>query len=269
MMRRLLIIPTLLLMPAAVWAQKERADIRQGNRAYYEGKYPEAEVGYKRALEKNISSYEANFNLAGALYKQGRYDDAAATYQRLVQDGTDLERQASAYYNMGNTLVKQRKLDEAIEAYKNALRLVPDDKEAKFNLAYAKKLKQDEDQKNNQNQNNQNNPNQDQNNPNGGGGQNNQDQNKDQNKDQNQDQNDQNQNKDQNKNQNKNNQDKNQGDNQKDKNQGGQQPQQQPSTSRDEAERMLQAIQASDDNTKKKVDEQKAQAVGVGSGKQW
>lgn len=266
MMRRLLIIPTLLLMPAAVWAQKERADIRQGNRAYYEGKYPEAEVGYKRALEKNISSYEANFNLAGALYKQGRYDDAAATYQRLVQDGTDLERQASAYYNMGNTLVKQRKLDEAIEAYKNALRLVPDDKEAKFNLAYAKKLKQDEDQKNNQN--NQNNPNQDQNNPNGGGGQNNQDQNKDQNQDQNQDQNDQNQNKDQNKNQNKNNQDKNQGDNQKDKNQGGQQPQQ-PSTSRDEAERMLQAIQASDDNTKKKVDEQKAQAVGVGSGKQW
>ena len=167
MTRRLWIAGVLIFAPAALWAQKERADIRAGNRAYYEGKYPEAEVGYKRAIEKNISSYEANFNLAGALYKQGRYDDAAATYQKLAQDGTDTERQASTYYNMGNTYVKQRKLDEAIEAYKNALRLTPDDKEAKFNLAYAKKLKQDEDKKNDQNQN------QDQNqdrNQNGGGG---------------------------------------------------------------------------------------------------
>ncbi|MCC8062723.1 MAG: tetratricopeptide repeat protein [Rikenellaceae bacterium] len=168
MMRRLLLINSLLLVPVAVWGQKERADIRQGNRAYYEGKYPEAEVGYKRAIEKNINSYEANFNLAGALYKQGRYDDAAATYGKLAQDGTDAQRQASTYYNMGNTYVKQRKLDEAIEAYKNALRLVPEDKEAKFNLAYAKKLKQEEEKKNKDNQDNQNqNQNQDQN---GGGG---------------------------------------------------------------------------------------------------
>lgn len=255
MMRILLIINVLLFLPVAVWGQKERADIRQGNRAYYEGKYPEAEVGYKRAMEKNIASYEANFNLAGALYKQGRYDDAAATYGKLAQDGTDLQRQAATYYNMGNTYVKQRKLDEAIEAYKNTLRLTPEDKEAKFNLAYAKKLKQEEEKKDQDDKNNQDNQNQDQNQDGGGGGgqDNDQDQNKDQNKDDNE---------------------PNKGDNDKNKdrnkeNQGGQQPQQQPSASREESERLLRAIQASEDNTKKKVDAEKAAAAGVRGGKQW
>ena len=43
MMRIFLIANALLLLPAAAWGQKERADIRQGNRAYYESKYPEAD----------------------------------------------------------------------------------------------------------------------------------------------------------------------------------------------------------------------------------
>lgn len=232
-----------LLVPQGARAQQERADIRAGNRAYYEGKYPEAEVGYKRAIGKNINSYEANFNLAGTLYKQGRYDDATATYGKLSQDGTDPTRQASTYYNIGNTYVKQRKLDEAIDAYKNALRLIPDDKEAKFNLAYAKKLKQEDDQKD-----------QDKN----------QDQNKDQNKDQNQDDNKQDPGKDPNQDQDKN---KDPGKDQ-DKS-GGQPPQPQPSGSREQSEQLLKAIQASEDNTKKKVDDQKAAAVGTRSGKQW
>ncbi len=169
-MKRIGLIFSLLgFFPAVAWGQRERADIRQGNKAYYEGKYPEAEVGYKRAIEKNINSYEANFNLAGALYKQERYDDAAATYEKLAQDGTDVRRQAATYYNMGNTALRQRKIDRAIEAYKRALRLVPDDREAKLNLAYAQKLKQQEEQQNqNQNQ-DQNNPDQNQD-PNGGDG---------------------------------------------------------------------------------------------------
>lgn len=261
MMRIFLIINALLFLPVAVWAQKERADIRQGNRAYYQGKYPEAEVGYKRAIEKNIGSYEANFNLAGALYKQGRYDDAAATYGKLAQDGTDLQRQAATWYNLGNTYVKQRKLDEAIEAYKNALRLTPDDKEAKFNLAYAKKLKQEEEKKNQDDKNNQNNQDQNQNGG-GGGGQDNDDQ--DQNKDRNKD-NDQNKDKNQNGDSEK---DKGNGDKDKD-NRGGEQPRQHPSASREESERLLRAIQASEDNTKKKVDAEKAAAADARGGKQW
>ncbi len=262
-MKRIGLIFSLLgFFPAVAWGQRERADIRQGNKAYYEGKYPEAEVGYKRAIEKNINSYEANFNLAGALYKQERYDDAAATYEKLAQDGTDVRRQAATYYNMGNTALRQRKIDRAIEAYKRALRLVPDDREAKLNLAYAQKLKQQEEQQNqNQNQ-DQNNPDQNQD-PNGGdgggdgGGEDNRDQNRD-------DRGKPNQNPE------------NQGDNDrpKDRDRGeGEQDSSQsppPSSSREESERLLRAIQASEDNTKKRVDAERAEAMGRGGGgKQW
>lgn len=248
MIRQGLLLSILLFSVGAARGQRERADIRQGNRAYYEGKYPEAEVGYKRAIEKNINSYEANFNLGGALYKQERYDDAEAAYGKLAQDGTDPRRQAATYYNQGNTYVKQRKLDEAIEAYKNALRLVPDDKEAKFNLAYAKKLKQQQEQNQDRNQNQ--NQNQDNNGGGGGGGQDP----------------DQNRNPDQNNpNQDRNRSDQNKGNDNQDRNG---ESQQQPS-SREESERLLRAIQAAEDNTKKRVDAEKAEAVGVGRGKQW
>lgn len=239
----------LLLLPATAAAQSERSDIRAGNRAYHEGKYPEAEVNYKRAIEKKIGSYEANFNLAGALFKQGRYQDATATYTQLAQDNTNPEAQAATLYNLGNVQLTERKLDEAIESYKSALRITPNDRDAKFNLAYAQKLKQEEenkDQNKDQDQ-NQNKDNKDQNQDQDKKDQDQNDQNKDKEQDQNKDQ-DQDQDQDQEKNQ-------------------PQNPEQQQS--REENERTLKAIQASEDNTKKKVDEQKAAAVGVSNGKQW
>lgn len=261
MTRNLLTTIALLLLPTLVWAQQERADIRSGNRSYHEGKYPEAEVGYRRALEKNITSYEANFNLGGSLYKQGRYEDASASYQKLTQDGSDPLRQSATYYNLGNTLVKQRKLAEAIEAYKNSLRLVPEDKEAKFNLAYAKKLKQEEDKKNQDDQQNKDN-NQDQNQ---NKDQNNSDQDKKNDQNQNQDNKDNNQDKDKN----DPNQDQNKNDDKGKDKEERQPPQQQPSSTREESERLLKAIQASEDNTKKKVEAEKAQAIGSRGGKEW
>lgn len=258
MIRNSLLLGVLLFLSVGAWGQRERADIRQGNRAYYEGKYPEAEVGYKRAIEKNIASYEANFNLAGALYKQERYDDAAAAYGRLAQDGTEVGRQAATYYNMGNTYVKQRKIDEAIEAYKNALRLVPEDREAKFNLAYAKKLKQQQEQNRDQNQNDRNqDQNQDQN---GGGGENGGQQDNDRNRDSDSDRD-----KDPNRDRNDGSDDRNQDDNRDREGDS----QRQPSSAREDSERLLRAIQAAEDNTRKKVEAEQVQAVGARGGKQW
>ena len=227
------IITCLLLLAAGMAAgQKypERRDIRSGNKFYGKAEYSEAEISYRKALEKQPDSYEANFNLADALYKQKRYDEAAGLNEQLAADSARLDNAASAYFNQGNALFQQRKLQEALEAYKNSLRLNPADMEAKFNYAYTKKLLD-------QNKNDKNDPNQ---NPD-----------KDQNKD---------------------NPDNNQNGNDPDKQDqqppsGGQQPPQ-GSMSREEAERMLDAVQGSEDKTKKKVDEKKAVTVG-NSGKNW
>jgi tetratricopeptide (TPR) repeat protein len=139
-----------------VWAQAlpERRFIRQGNEAFQQGNYDAADVSYRRALEKAPWSYEADFNLSDVIYKQERYDEAAQQFGRLAQASADNpELQAQAYYNQGNALFKQRKLEEALEAYKNSLRANPDDQEAKFNLAYTKKLLEKDKTPDNQNQN--------------------------------------------------------------------------------------------------------------------
>ena len=244
MIRHTIITCLLLLAAGTAAGQKypERRDIRSGNKFCGKAEYSEAEISYRKALEKQPDSYEANFNLADALYKQKRYDEAAGLNEQLAADSARLDNAASAYFNQGNALFQQRKLQEALEAYKNSLRLNPADMEAKFNYAYTKNCStktktirtrtiktrdQNKDNRNDQNKNDKNDPNQ---NPD-----------KDQNKD---------------------NPDNNQNGNDPDKQDqqppsGGQQPPQ-GSMSREEAERMLDAVQGSEDKTKKKVDEKKA-----------
>lgn len=223
-MNRVLFI-LILLAPVFAFAQGERADIRLGNKLFEQGKFTESEKAYSDALVKNNSSKEAAFNLAGSMYKQSRWADATALYSELAKSADPLVN-----FNLGNTYFQERKLDEAIESYKASLRANPSDMEAKFNLAYAQKLKKEQDKNKDQNQQNQNqNQNQDQNK---------QDQKQDQNKDQEQKQ--------------------------------DQKQQEQPKPqSRQDAERMLKAIQVAEDKTKEKVDAQKVEATSKGSSKNW
>ena len=169
-MKRYLIILIVIFFAGLgdAWAQKypERRVVRAGNKQFEKGNYTEAEVDYKRA-NSITPTFEGKFNHAGAVYKQERWDDALKEYNALLDDSTDTRR-SEVFYNQGNTLFKKNSLKEAIEAYKSALRLNPNDQEAKFNLAYAqKKLRdqqqQQQNQQQNQDQNQQNQQNQNQN----------------------------------------------------------------------------------------------------------
>lgn len=262
----------------SAWAQRypERRVLRSGNKLYEKEQYAEAETQYRKAQDMN-PTYEGLFNLADVLYKQKRYEEALNILKQIARDDVAGMHAPDAYYNLGNTYFQMKKLPEAAEAYKNTLRRNPNDDEARYNLAYVLELmKQNNNQnnnqnnQNNQNQNNQNNnQNQNQNNPNdqnnqkqppkkdqGDGNNDQQDQNKDKNNDQNQNQDGQ-QNPDQN-GQNPQGQNPEQGDGQSQPNR----------MSREEADRMLDAVQSNEDNTKKKVEARKARAVAP-SGKNW
>ena len=63
---------TLMLIPFAAYSQKENDDVRAGNRLYKNKKYTEAEIEYRKALQKNNKSLEANYNLGNALFRQGK-----------------------------------------------------------------------------------------------------------------------------------------------------------------------------------------------------
>jgi len=218
-------------------AQTERKSIRQGNREFNKNDYTNSEISYRKAIEKNPSTFKGNFNLADALYKQDKQEETVKVLDGLSAANVNDVQKSNVYYNMGNSYLKQQKLKESIEAYKKSLRLNPSDNETKYNLAEAQRMLKQQQQKDKENKDNKD-------------SKDNKD-NKDKNKDKD--------NKDQD-NKDKNNQD------QKDKNK--QQPQQQK-ISQEDARRMLEALQNNEKQIQQKMREQKVKAARVNVEKNW
>ena len=103
---------------ASIWlsskAQTDKGLIRHGNKEYKNGNYSEAEVNYRKSLDKEYSP-KAQFNLGDALYEQKNYEDAAKAFSGVTERNTSKEIEADAYYNLGNTLMAQEKYGEAFE----------------------------------------------------------------------------------------------------------------------------------------------------------
>ncbi|MEO5946635.1 MAG: tetratricopeptide repeat protein [Chitinophagaceae bacterium] len=141
-------------------AQDVNEIIKTGNDFYKQQEYLKAANEYTKALEAEPSNVTAKFNHANALFKLDKKVDAAVLYNDVATTATDKSLLSKAWYNKGVILSNQKNLEESMEAYKNALRNNPDDKEARENLQKAmlelKKKeppkKQDEDQKKKQNQ---------------------------------------------------------------------------------------------------------------------
>jgi Ca-activated chloride channel homolog len=146
------------------YSQPDRSTNNKGVDAFESGDFTEAEVKFKKGLEKAPESFISNFNLGDALYKQERYDEAVSSYNAALGNTSDDIARAKIHHNIGNSLLKSNKIQESIEAYKTALKHNPDDADTKYNLSYALSLlnNQDQDQQQNQNQDNQDNNDQNQ-----------------------------------------------------------------------------------------------------------
>jgi tetratricopeptide (TPR) repeat protein len=80
--------------------------------------------------------------------------DAEKAYDDLIDNTTEDKYKEKGYYNKGVTLTKQQKLQESIDAYKDALKLDPKDEDARFNLqkALTEQKKQNQQQQKQQKQ---------------------------------------------------------------------------------------------------------------------
>ena len=136
----------------SVIAQSERKMTRNGNTNYETGNFIDAEINYKKALEKNSDLLEAQFNLGDALVKQERFDEALESFEKVCASTEDLNLKANALHNKGNVLLSQQDLEGAIESYKDALRINPKDNETRYNYTYVKKLLDEQQQQQNQDQ---------------------------------------------------------------------------------------------------------------------
>jgi len=144
-------------MTLSIGAMAQEDYLLNGNRQYRNEQYDQAEISFRKALEADPQNTTAQYNLANALYKQGKYDEAARINGALAKATQDKKLKASAYYNQGVANSKNNKLEASIESYKNALKLDPSDQQARENLQKAllqqKKQQQQQDKQKQQSSN--------------------------------------------------------------------------------------------------------------------
>ena len=220
MKTRILTLMLLLLLDAAcAFAQADRHEVRRGNRLFGKENWKEAELSYRKALVKDSLSVAGRYNLASALYRQENFEGA----REVMQSFEGQEMSSDQSYNAGDIALQLKDYAGAVEAFRNSLLLNPGDLDAKENYIYAKKMLENQQQQQQ------------------GGGQDRQDQDG-QDDEESQDKNDD----------------------------GGQQPQDRPdqdsgdsgdngsAISPQQAQQMLNAVQASEQKTRDKVDREKA-----------
>ena len=252
------IFAIVLIFPISLWAanesntstKKERNYIRQGNEQYTENHYRDAEVLYKKALELNPSSEIAQFNLASSLLKQSGSAQADSPnnpivqadsiFKNLAQNAVNKKVAENSYYNLGNISFDKQDYAQSIEMYKSALRINPENDDARENLRLAQLKKQEQEQNKDKNK-DKNKDNQQQ-----------KDKDNKQNKDQDKDNQDQNRQDKQDQNKDKQDQSQNQQQNQPQQKQNKQQSQ---GISDANAEKILKTMENEENVTRRKVNE--------------
>ena len=144
-----------LLVASASFAQNDRKYITQGNKLFRSGQFDKAEVAYRKAIEKNPRNPQAHYNLGNSLMAQKKDSAAVQSFQKSTELETSKIRKAMAYHNMGVVCQQHKMYGEAIEAYKNSLRLNPKDDATRYNLELCKRQQRNQKNQDKQDQNKQ------------------------------------------------------------------------------------------------------------------
>jgi len=127
-------------MPGAVQRLWRKAD-----RAVKAKDYAGAVGLYEQAQKLQPREWALRYNAATAAAMGKDYNRALPGLETVAREGDDQLREP-AEFNAGNALLEQGKAAEAIEHYKRALYLRPDDINAKWNLELAKRKQQQQKQ---------------------------------------------------------------------------------------------------------------------------
>lgn len=123
------------------FAQPTNKAVKDGNDAYRKNDFIAAIDNYQKALQLDAKNVTAKFNMANALQHNNKAGQSADKYDDIISATTDEDLKAKSYYNKALAMLKQNKLDDAITAFEQSLRLSPGDNEARENLQKALETK--------------------------------------------------------------------------------------------------------------------------------
>jgi tetratricopeptide (TPR) repeat protein len=130
---------------------QEKKLLKAGNKLYEEKKFKEAANAYQQSVLKNPTYTPGLFNLGNSLYKEKQYDAARKVLSSAAKTTKEKDAIGGMNYNIGNTYMAEQKWEDAVNAYKQALRDNPQDTDAKYNLSYAQQMLKKQQQQNKDN----------------------------------------------------------------------------------------------------------------------
>lgn len=145
-MKKLILIHLFVCLGIVSQAQSAYQEIREGNDLFKNNAFEEATKKYQESMAKDVEPVESSYNIGNALYRQEKYKDAARYFNQAANKTEDKAVRSNAYHNLGNALLKEKKLEESVKAYKRSLLNNPQNEESRYNLAYAQKMLQQQQQ---------------------------------------------------------------------------------------------------------------------------
>jgi tetratricopeptide (TPR) repeat protein len=152
-MKRMMIILVYVILSGNISAQENiNAGIAKGNEAYRKQEFDKAQEFYRKVLEKSPANATASYNLGNALFRDKKAEEAEKLFDLAAENTGDNKAKADAHYNKGVSLTMQKKTAESIQEYKEALRLNPADSLARENLQRALQEQKSQQQNNKKNE---------------------------------------------------------------------------------------------------------------------
>jgi tetratricopeptide (TPR) repeat protein len=136
-MKKLPICVIILIAALPGFGQDAQSLLRKGNMLYKQKDFDKSLPEYQKAVTLNPDNPVAQYNFGNVLFRKQNFTEAEMAYSKAIEHSTEKTRREKAFYNKGVSLSKQKKLEESINAYKNALKLDPNDEDARINLQKA------------------------------------------------------------------------------------------------------------------------------------
>lgn len=138
--KTLAIIALILCTISVSVAQENKRKVVEANELYADSAFLKASELYNSVDPSSEYKGQANYNAANSLYKADSLDKAIELLQNQAQLFDNKSDKARSYHNLGNAQLKSGKLEDAVKAYKQALKNNPSDEETRYNYTKAKKM---------------------------------------------------------------------------------------------------------------------------------
>jgi len=141
-----IIFLALFMIPGFVFAQEKKEQraaqnyLSEAQQSLQKEKFADAEADFRQAISLDPSNETAKYNLGAMYYEKEKNEEAMLRFKQAATTANSKTEKHRAFHNLGNTFMNAKKYQEAVAAYKDALRNNPQDDETRYNLALAKDM---------------------------------------------------------------------------------------------------------------------------------